>query len=90
MISCKCFEHNQMVWLFDSKLKLFFGKLRSKWDGSLVVQQAFPYAAIKILDPQDDRILTVKNQCLKPIMTNEIELGIIESINLVDSVYYDY
>ena len=41
MIFCKSFEPNQNVWLFNSKLKLFPAKLRSKWDGSFVVQQVF-------------------------------------------------
>ena len=51
MISRKSFEPNQKVWLFNSKLKLFPGKLRSKWDGPFVVQQVFLFGAIKILDP---------------------------------------
>jgi len=49
----------------------------------------FPSGAIKILDPQDGCILTVNGQHLKLVVTNEIEPGLIESINLVDPVYYD-
>ena len=49
----------------------------------------FPSEAIKILDPQDGLIFTVNGQRLKLIVTNEIELGLIESINLVDPVYCD-
>jgi len=41
------------------------------------------------LDPQDGRILIVNCQRLKPVVTNKIESGLIESINLVDPVYYD-
>mgnify|MGYP001126212315 CR=1 FL=1 len=37
-ISRKSFEPNQKVWLFNSKLKLFPGKLRSRWDGLFVAQ----------------------------------------------------
>jgi hypothetical protein len=29
----KTFEPEQKVWLFNSKLQLFLGKLRSRWDG---------------------------------------------------------
>ena len=57
MISRKSFELNKKVWLFNSKLKLFPGKLRSGWDGPFVVQQVFPFGVIKILDPQNGRIL---------------------------------
>ena len=89
MISKKSFEPNQKVCLFNSKLKLFPGKLRSIWDVPLVVQQVFPCGTIKILDPQDGRILTVNGQWLKAVVTNEIQPGLIGSINLVDPVYYD-
>jgi len=51
MISRKSFEPNQKVWLFNSKLKLFPDKLRSRWDGPFVVQQVFPSRAVQILDP---------------------------------------
>jgi len=49
----------------------------------------FPSRAIKILDNQYGCILTVNGQHLKPVVINEIELGLIEFINLVDPVYYD-
>jgi len=89
MISRKSFEPNQKVWLFISKLKLFLDKLRSRWDGPFVVQQVFPSAAIEILDPQDGHILTINGQRFKRVVTDEIEPGLIESVNLVDPVYCD-
>jgi len=54
-----------------------------------MVQQVFPSREVKILDPQDGHVLTVNDQRLKPIVTNEVKHDLIESINLVDSVYYD-
>ena len=45
--------------------------------------------AIKILDPQDGCIFIVNDQWLKRIVINEIEPCLIQSINLVDLVYYD-
>ena len=89
MISRKSFESNQKVWLFDSKLKLFPGKLRSRWDGPFVVQQVFPSRAVQIMDPQDRRVLMVNGQRLKSVMTYDINPGLIEFINLVDPSYYD-
>ena len=47
-ISRKIFEPNQQVWLFNSKLKLFSKKLRSRWDGPYIVNQG----AIKLYDPK--------------------------------------
>ena len=89
MISCKSFEPNHKVWLFNSKFKLFPRKLRYRWDGPFVVQHVFPSRAVQILDPQDGRVLMFNSQLLKPIVTNELAPGLIESINLVDPVYHD-
>jgi len=89
MVPCKSFESNQKVWLFTSKLKLFFGKLRSRWDGPFVVQQVFPSRTVQILDPQDGWILIVSGQRLKPIVTHDHDHGLIKSINLLDPTYYD-
>jgi len=89
IISRKSFKPNQKVWLFNFKLKLFPGKLRSRWDGHFVVQQVFPFGAVQIMDPQDGRVFMVNGQLLKPVVSHNIDPGLIESINLVDPVYYD-
>ena len=39
----KEFEPGQRVLLFNSRLKLFPGKLKSRWSGSFTVTQVFPY-----------------------------------------------
>jgi len=88
-ISRKSFEPNQKVCLFNSKLKLFPGKLRSRWDGPFVVEQVFSSGVVQILDLQDGRVLMVNGQILKPIVTHDIDPSLIESINLVGPVYYD-
>jgi len=49
----------------------------------------FPSRAVQILDSQDGRVLMVNGQHLKPIMTHDVDPCLIESINLVDPVYYD-
>ena len=85
----KYFELNQKVWLFNSKLKLFPGKLRSRWDGPFVVHQVFPSGTVQILDRQDGRVLMVNGQRLKPIVTHDLDPSLIESINSVDPVYCD-
>ncbi|XP_059650487.1 uncharacterized protein LOC132296295, partial [Cornus florida] len=47
----KSFAPGQKVWLFNSRLKLFPGKLRSRWDGPYIVTTVFPHGAIKLHDP---------------------------------------
>jgi hypothetical protein len=65
IIRRKSFEPHQRVWLFQSKLRLFPGKLRSRWDGPYEVIQVFPSGAVKIRDTRDNRELMVNGQRLK-------------------------
>jgi len=46
----RSFESGQLVLLFNFRLKLFPGKLKSRWSGPFVVKQVKPYGAIEIED----------------------------------------
>ena len=65
-ISRKTFEPNQQVWLFNSRLRLFPGKLKSRWDGPYIVNHVFPHGAIKLYDPRTKNFFKVNGQRLKP------------------------
>ena len=45
----------QQVLLFNSRLKLFPGKLRSIWSGPFVITQVFPYSSVELLHPERGR-----------------------------------
>ena len=45
----------QQVLLFNSWLKLFPRKLRSRWSGSFVITQVFPYESVKLMHPERGR-----------------------------------
>ncbi|KAL7600269.1 hypothetical protein Lser_V15G26043 [Lactuca serriola] len=45
----KEFHEGQRVLLFNSRLKLFPGKLQTRWDGSFVFKQVFPHGAIELI-----------------------------------------
>jgi hypothetical protein len=45
-IRLNTFEPDQKVWLFNSKLQLFPGKLRSRWDGPFTVISVSPLGAV--------------------------------------------
>ncbi|KAM2693038.1 hypothetical protein EV2_007258 [Malus domestica] len=47
MIRGKSFSIGQKVLLFNSRLRLFLGKLRSKWIGPFVVTNVFPHGAVQ-------------------------------------------
>ncbi|XP_076910018.1 uncharacterized protein LOC143567499 [Bidens hawaiensis] len=44
----KEFKKGDKVLLFNSRLKLFVGKLRSKWTGPYLVKEVFPYGVVEL------------------------------------------
>ncbi|GJV92149.1 reverse transcriptase domain-containing protein [Tanacetum coccineum] len=46
----KKFINGEKVLLFNSRLKLHPGKLKSKWSGPFVVETMYPYGAVEITD----------------------------------------
>ncbi|KAK9187629.1 hypothetical protein WN944_019027 [Citrus x changshan-huyou] len=48
----KLFTLGQKVLLFNPRLHLFPGKLRSRWSGPFIVHIVFPHGAIEIKDPK--------------------------------------
>ena len=51
--------HNELkpeqVFLFNSRLKFFLGKLRSRWSGPFVITQVFPYGSVELIHPERGR-----------------------------------
>ena len=48
----KEFKLGQQVLLFNSRLKLFTGKMKSKWSGPFIIKDVKPYGAVELFDPQ--------------------------------------
>ena len=48
----KDFQPGQQELLFNSRLKLFPGKLKSKWSGPFTFKEVKPYRAVELMDPQ--------------------------------------
>jgi len=55
----------QHVLLYNTRLKLFPGKLKSRWSGLFVVKQLFPFGTIEISDLNSKRSFRVNGQRLK-------------------------
>ena len=87
----KSFELGMKFWLFNSRLKLFPGKLRSRWNGPYIVTKIFHHGAIQIQDPRTNNMFTVNGQRFKPYiegLEENIQNGAtIEEVTLVDPVY---
>ncbi|XP_022040834.1 uncharacterized protein LOC110943390 [Helianthus annuus] len=55
----KTFEVGQKVWLYNSQLKMFAGKLKSKWMGPYVIRRVGQFGDVDIQDEQ-----TLKQQTI--------------------------
>ena len=67
------FQIGQLVLLFNSRLRLFPGKLKSRWSGPFVVKQVRPYGAVEIEDAKSKRSWLVNGQRLKHYKGGEVE-----------------
>ena len=83
----KSFEPGQKVLLYNSRLHLFPGKLRSQWTGPFIVHTIYPHGAIKIENPKNGDMFKVNGQCLKPFL--ELEPPEVEEVLLDDPIYQD-
>ena len=81
MITGKNFNEGDQVLLYDSKLHLFPGKLKSRWTGPFIVQQAYPNGSVDLRDPNDNRVFKVNGQRVKPYVVQQV---IKEEILLMD------
>ncbi|CAL1397458.1 unnamed protein product [Linum trigynum] len=68
----KEFQVGNRVLLYNSRLKLFPGKLRSRWSGPYTVTQVFPYGTIEIANPQTESF-KVNGHRLKLYLGDEVE-----------------
>ena len=49
------FAPGQQVLLYNSRLKLFSGKLRTRWSGPFIVKKIFPFGTVEISDLNSER-----------------------------------
>ena len=48
------FREGDQVLLFNSRLKLFPGKLKPRWSGPFVVKKVFPHGAVELEHPEHE------------------------------------
>ncbi|XP_073290199.1 uncharacterized protein [Primulina huaijiensis] len=71
------FKEGENVLLYNSLLRLFLGKLKSRWSGPFVISKVYPSGVVELQDGKDGTF-TVNAQRLKHYMGGLIEpqLGI--------------
>ena len=70
-----------LVFIFNSRLRLFPGKLKYKWTGSYMVTQLFPHGAVE-LETKEGVQFKVNGKHIK------IYFGHAESVNEVIEAYH--
>ena len=59
LITRKNFKQGDQVLLYDFKLPLFPGKLKSRWTGLFIIHQVYPNGAVDLLNSMDNRVFKV-------------------------------
>jgi len=84
-IARKEFIVGQQVLLYNSRLGLMGGKLRSKWIGPFVVTNVYPYGAVEIKSQSTDKSFKVNGHRLKPFLSNPALVDtVVEETSLLD------
>ena len=58
--------------LYNSKLHLFPGKLKSRWTGPFTIQEVYLNESVDQLNSKDNRVFKVNGQRLKPYAVQHI------------------
>lgn len=61
-ISPRCLERGEQVLLYNSRLKLFLSKLRSRWSRQFKVVEVFTHGVVKVIDEKDGDRFKVNEQ----------------------------
>lgn len=69
----KNFKPKYMVLLFNSRLKLFLGKLKFKWSGPFKIKEVKHYRAIMLEDPISKEGWIMNGKRLKLYLDGEID-----------------
>ena len=68
LISCKDFQKGQKVLLYDSKLHIFPGKLKSRWIGPFTIHQVHSNGVVELLNSNSTSSFKVNGHRLKPFV----------------------
>ena len=67
--------------LFNSRLKLFHGRLRLRWSGPFVIHKVFPHGAIELENPANKDTFKVYGQRVKSYHQGQ-ESGLVYKVRL--------
>ncbi|GJT99017.1 reverse transcriptase domain-containing protein [Tanacetum coccineum] len=77
------YEKGDKVLIFNSRLRLFHGKLKSRWYGPFSVSKDVQNAAIELYDQEGSEFI-VNKQRVKPYQKNVLDTNIDDDVTLDD------
>ena len=86
-INRRIFKEGQKVLLYHSWLKLFLGKLKSKWLGTFIVTKVYTHGAVDIVSPSTGKEFKVNGQRLKPYYEPMANEAVVQVLDLEDPIY---
>ncbi|XP_074327257.1 uncharacterized protein LOC141665175 [Apium graveolens] len=78
----KSFVPGQQVLLFNSHLRLFPRKLKSRWSASFIIKTVFPHGAMEIFNKHPDQAFKVNGQRLKHYYGDTVNREVVSAILL--------
>ncbi|MCI59441.1 hypothetical protein A2U01_0080696, partial [Trifolium medium] len=66
----------QLVLLYNSRLRLFPGKLKSRWSGPFKLLKIYPHGAIDLLDEKTGQEFKVNGQRVKQYWGDDSKLEV--------------
>ncbi|KAL4346898.1 hypothetical protein GQ457_17G009340 [Hibiscus cannabinus] len=78
------FTEGQQVLLYNSRLRLFPGKLKSRWSGPFIVHKMYPHGAVDLKAPDSNAIFKVNGQRLEiyngaPTMRDKVDIYLLDT-----------
>ncbi|XP_016206710.1 uncharacterized protein LOC107647100 [Arachis ipaensis] len=67
------FVEDQKVLLYNSRLKFFPGKLKSRWSGPFIIIKASLYGHVELMDNKTQRTFTVNGHRLKHYLGDSLD-----------------
>ncbi|KAL9399457.1 hypothetical protein Peur_008418 [Populus x canadensis] len=80
----KSFHVGQKVLLYNLRLHLFPGKLRTKWIGPFVIKSISEHGAFEVENPKNGNVFKVNGHRLKPYLENFV--AEVETLDLEDPI----
>nr|GEU57235.1 reverse transcriptase domain-containing protein [Tanacetum cinerariifolium] len=78
-IKNRVFNIGDRVLLFNSRLKIFYGKLKSGWSGPFTISQVFPYGIVELSQPNGPNF-KVNGHRIKHYFGEDIPLSVVPDL----------